>query len=167
MSFDSHFLLHQNLLNEVGLIQKKLIKNSLSLSIAESCTGGFLSSCFTSFSGASDYFKGSLITYSNEAKIKFLDINKNDIDKYGVASKYIVELMVKNIQKKYDTDFSLATTGYIDGRGNKFTGFKEHDNYAWIAISNRDFIYSKRIVLNSNRIENIHIVSLSAFDGCC
>ena len=48
----------------------------MTLSIAESCTGGFLSSCFTSFSGASDYFKGSLITYSNEAKIKFLDINK-------------------------------------------------------------------------------------------
>ena len=72
--------------------------------------------------------------------------------------------MVKNIQKKYNTDFSLATTGYVDGVGDKFTDCKDLHNYAWIAVSNRDFIYSKRLVLNSNRAENIHIVSLAALD---
>ena len=135
----------------------QMINNKQTLSIAESCTGGFLSSCFTSKKGASNYFVGSVVAYSNHIKESILDVNKIDILDFGVVSQPVVELMAKNIRKKYKTDFGLATTGYVD---IFYDGVNHHsDLYAWIAISSDSFLKSEYISLEKSRLENISVVS--------
>ena len=164
MSSFSNFL-DQNVLEIIEFLHGELIKKSFNISIAESCTGGFLSSCFTSYSGASSYFKGSIVAYNNELKVKFLNINQKDISQYGVASQAIVELMARNIQKKFNTNFGLATTGYVDGFSNLPLDDKNDiENYAWIAIATEKAVCSKRLVLNGDRVNNISVVSLAMLE---
>ena len=83
----------------MNTIVKKLIKNKLKISFAESCTGGLLSSSITSISGASKVFSLGLITYSNQSKIKILKVSKNIINKYGAVSSECCSAMVKNLAK--------------------------------------------------------------------
>lgn len=157
--------LDQNLLDVINFTHSNLIKKSLTISLAESCTGGFLASCFTSNSGASNYFKGSMVLYSNDLKVKFLDIAEKDIHKYGVASQSVVELMARNIQKKFNTNFGLATTGYVDGVSNQsFDHQNNVQNYVWVAISTKQSVYSKRLVLHGDRLNNIYLVSLTILE---
>ena len=80
-------------------LHKKLIDKKLTISIAESCTGGLLSNNLTKLANSSKYFQMGLITYSNEAKIKILKVNKNIIKKYGAVSKECCEAMVRNLSK--------------------------------------------------------------------
>ena len=89
-----------------------LLEYEMTVSAAESCTGGFVSHCLTSKKRASNYFKGAVIAYDNEIKKKFLKISQCEINKYGVVSKYVAELMAKNVAKKFNTDFAISTTGY-------------------------------------------------------
>ena len=80
---------------------KILTKKKLKIALAESCTGGMLASEITSVSGASKVFGIGLVTYSNQAKISILKINKNIIQKYGAVSPQCCEAMVKNLSKKF------------------------------------------------------------------
>ncbi len=138
-------------------IISQLLNSQLTISVAESCTGGFVSHCFTSKKRASDYFKGAIIAYNNDIKNKFLDINESIINEHGVVSQNVAELMAINIRKKYITNFGLATTGYVDVY---FDGDKEcSDLYAWVSVSGSDFVKSKSIFLSKKRIENISIVT--------
>ena len=78
---------------------KKLLKRNITISIAESCTGGILSSKFISEAGISKIFNMGLITYSNKAKSNLLKISQHQIKKYGSVSHQTAMLMVKNLQK--------------------------------------------------------------------
>ena len=83
----------------IDKLHKKLIKTKTTISIAESCTGGLLSSKLTTLSGSSKYFKMGLITYSNNAKINILNVNKKVIDRYGAVSQECCRSMVENLSK--------------------------------------------------------------------
>jgi|TARA_B100001093_G_scaffold233280_1_gene223679 PncC family amidohydrolase len=96
---------------------KILIKKKLKISFAESCTGGQLTSSITSISGASKIFNLGLITYSNQAKIKFLNINKNIITKYGAVSHECCLAMVNNLSKISKANINVAITGIAGPRG--------------------------------------------------
>ncbi|MDB9815531.1 CinA family protein, partial [Candidatus Pelagibacter sp.] len=69
----------------IQLLHKKLIKKKLTVSVAESCTGGLLAYNLTTLANSSKYFQVGLTTYSNQAKIKILKVNKNIIKKYGAV----------------------------------------------------------------------------------
>ena len=97
-------------------IVNKLIKKKLTISTAESCTGGLLSSAITSVAGSSKVFKLGLVTYSNRSKIKVLKVLKNIIRKYGAVSEQVCFAMVKNLSKISKTNISLSITG-IAGPG--------------------------------------------------
>ena len=97
-------------------IVKKLIKKKIKISIAESCTGGLLSSAITSVSGSSKIFTLGLVAYSNQSKIKVLKVSKKIIKKYGAVSKQVCLAMVKNIAKIGKTNISISVTG-IAGPG--------------------------------------------------
>ena len=86
-------------------IVKKLSKKKLKISFAESCTGGMLASSITSISGSSNVFNLGLITYSNQAKIKVLKVNKNIIKKYGAVSPECCRAMVTNLSKIFLVSF--------------------------------------------------------------
>ena len=100
----------------VSLI-KKLIKKKLKISFAESCTGGMLASKITSISGSSKVFSLGLITYSNQAKIKILKINKNIISKYGAVSFECCKAMVVNLSKISKANINISITGIAGPNG--------------------------------------------------
>ena len=96
---------------------KILIKKKLKISFAESCTGGLLASSITSISGASKIFNLGLITYSNQAKIKFLKVNKNIIKKYGAVSHECCLAMVNNLSKISKANINVSITGIAGPKG--------------------------------------------------
>ena len=96
---------------------KKLIKKKLKISFVESCTGGLLASSITSISGASKIFNLGFITYSNEAKIKILKVNKNIIKKYGAVSAECCKAMVLNLSKISKTNINVSITGIAGPNG--------------------------------------------------
>ncbi len=97
-----------------------LTKKKLKLSVAESCTGGLLASSITSISGASKVFNLGLVTYSNEAKIKVLKINKNIIKKYGAVSHECCLAMANNLSKLSKANINVSITGVAGpGGGTK------------------------------------------------
>jgi len=99
------------------IIIKKLLKRNISISIAESFTGGLLSSKFTSVAGISNIFNMGLITYSNKSKSSLLKISKNDLKKYGAVSHQTASLMVTNLQKLTKSKLCISTTGIAGPSG--------------------------------------------------
>tara|TARA_Y100000022_G_C13004515_1_gene263864 strand:- start:19 stop:480 length:462 start_codon:yes stop_codon:yes gene_type:complete len=96
---------------------KKLIKKKLKISLAESCTGGLLASSITSIDGSSKIFNLGLVTYSNQAKIKLLKINKNIIKKYGAVSHECCLAMVNNLSKISKANINVSITGIAGPMG--------------------------------------------------
>ena len=100
----------------IQLLHKKLIKKKLSISVAESCTGGLLAHNLTKLANSSKYFQMGLTTYSNQAKIKILKVNKNIIKKYGAVSHECCKAMVRNLSKISKSKINISITG-IAGPG--------------------------------------------------
>ena len=100
----------------IELLHGKLIKKKLTVSVAESCTGGLLAHNFTKLANSSKYFKMGLTTYSNQAKIMILKVNKNIIQKHGAVSKECCKAMVQNLSKISMSKINVSITG-IAGPG--------------------------------------------------
>jgi len=98
-------------------IVKFLYKKRLKISLAESCTGGLLSSTITSISGSSKVFTLGLVTYSNQAKINILKVPKKIIIKNGSVSYETCLSMAKNLSKISKTDISVSITGVAGPKG--------------------------------------------------
>ena len=98
-------------------IVKLLTKKKLTLSFAESCTGGLLASSITSISGSSKVFNMGLVTYSNNAKVKLLQVPKKTITKYGAVSHETCLSMVKNLSKISKANISISITGVAGPNG--------------------------------------------------
>ena len=96
---------------------KILTKKKLKIAFAESCTGGMLASEITSISGASKVFGLGLVTYSNQAKITVLKVNKSIIQKYGAVSAECCEAMVKNLSKISKAQINVSITGIAGPNG--------------------------------------------------
>ena len=97
----------------VSLLKRKKLK----IAVAESCTGGLLSSAITSVSGSSKVFTLGLIAYSNQSKIKVLKVPKNIIRKYGSVSEPVCLAMVKNVSRIGKTNMSVSITGIAGPSG--------------------------------------------------
>ena len=96
---------------------KILTKKKLKVSFAESCTGGLLASSVTSISGASKVFNLGLVTYSNQAKINILKVNKNIIKRYGSVSHECCSAMVDNLSKISNANINVSITGIAGPKG--------------------------------------------------
>ena len=139
-------------------LHKKLIKKKTTISIAESCTGGSLSSKLTSLSGSSKYFKMGLITYSNNAKINILNVNKKVIDRYGAVSQECCRSMVENLSKLSKSKINVSITGVAGPKGgtiNKpvglvFIGIKKGNK---IFIIKNLFGKKKRSIIQNNTVK--------------
>ena len=104
----------------IQLLHKKLIKKKLTISVAESCTGGLLAHNLTKLPNSSKYFQMGLTTYSNQAKIKILKVNKDIIRKYGAVSHECCKAMVQNLSKISKSKINVAITGIAGpGGGSK------------------------------------------------
>lgn len=99
------------------LAGKILVASNKTLSIAESCTGGLLSSLLTDVSGSSAYIHANFVTYANEAKVKYLNVSEETLEKYGAVSVQTAGEMVKGLLEKTGSDYALVTTGIAGPTG--------------------------------------------------
>ncbi len=107
--------------DNVKVLADFLTQHKLTISVAESCTGGNLASTLTSLSGASVYFDCGFVTYSNKAKRDLLSVNKDTITKYGAVSEHVALEMVKGVIKNSGSDFAVAITGIAGPSGGTTT----------------------------------------------
>tara|TARA_B100001057_G_scaffold485611_1_gene565550 strand:- start:1163 stop:1621 length:459 start_codon:yes stop_codon:yes gene_type:complete len=144
---------------------KKLTKKKFKISFAESCTGGMLANIITSKSGASKIFNLGLITYSDQAKIKILKINKNLIKKYGAVSPECCKAMVVNLSKISKADINVSITGIAGPKGGSkdkpvglvYIGVKKGNK---IIISKNLFKSKSRISIQKKTVKKaIKIIS--------
>ncbi len=112
----------RKLLEDIGNL---LRKKDLTVSVAESCTGGLIGSFLTSVPGSSDYFKGGVIAYSNEIKTEILSVSPQTIKKFGAVSRETVREMARGVKELLKTDIGLSSSGIAGptgGGGNKPVG---------------------------------------------
>ncbi len=110
------FFIIKNIISVLFLKREKkiasiLLRNALTVSTAESCTGGLISSRLTDVSGSSAYVMQNFVTYANSAKIQLLNVNSKTIDKYGVVSEEVALEMAEGLLKKYNCNIAVSTTG--------------------------------------------------------
>ncbi len=133
-------------------IGKILKSKGLTISTAESCTGGALAALFTENPGSSDYFKGGVVAYSNEVKINLLDIDEELILIHGAVSREVVEKMALHACKLMKTDLAVATSG-IAGPGG---GTPEKPvGTVWVAVACQGSVVSQLYNFGSDRDRNI------------
>ena len=111
------FIISEGELNLPQILFDLLSKHNKTLSIAESCTGGFLGKEITEISGISQYFMGGFITYSNDSKINLLNVNKETIEKYGAVSNQTACEMALNVRRIFNTDYGISITGIAGPTG--------------------------------------------------
>ncbi len=134
------------------VVSQKILSQNRTLSVAESCTGGSLSSRIVSLAGSSQLYKGGVVAYSNQAKIDILGVDPLIIEKYGAVSRECAEQMALTVKKRYDTYYSVATTGIAGpggGTADKPVGT------VWIAVAAGNSVYSKQSVATGDRQRNI------------
>ncbi len=128
-----------------------LKQKKLTIATAESCTGGLVAHNLTNISGSSDYFIDGIVSYSNDAKIKLLDVPEDLLKKYGAVSKEVAESMAYNIRKISNVDIGLSTTGIAGPTG----GTKDKPiGLVYIGISSTKKTIVKKFLFNGNRIQN-------------
>ena len=137
---------------KIKKIIQRFIKKKLSISVAESCTGGMLSSSITSISGASKIFNIGLVTYSNLAKIKLLKVSSSNIKRYGAVSEKCCLKMVEGLSRLSKSKINISITGIAGPKGgskNKPVGL------VYIGIKKgKKISINKYLFKNKNR-ENI------------
>ena len=140
-------------------LHKKLIKKNLTISVAESCTGGLLAYNLTKLANSSKYFKIGLTTYSNQAKIKILKVNKNIIQKYGAVSNQCCKAMVQNLSNISKSKINISITG-IAGPGG---GSKEKPvGLVYIGIKRGKTLFIKENMFKSKNRNLIQKSTVSA-----
>ncbi|NBB88799.1 MAG: competence/damage-inducible protein A [Bacteroidetes bacterium] len=142
-------------------VQNGMVEKNLTLATAESCTGGNVAREITSNPGASAYFVGGLIPYSNSMKEKFLDVPREVIEKHGAVSEETVRAMVSGAIRNFGVDIAVATSG-IAGPGG---GTPEKPvGTVWLACGNSEQIITKCLQLSKNRSLNIEYSTIWALN---
>lgn len=143
------------------VIGKMLEERGLTLSTAESCTGGYLAHKITSVSGSSKYFIGSIIAYSNEVKMRQLGVQPETLEQHGAVSEKTVIEMVKGAIKLLETDIAIAVSGVAGPTG----GTPEKPvGTVWLAVGNAEVVKTQVLHIGKDRIKNIQYSAVKALD---
>ncbi len=140
---------------------RMLRERGLSLGTAESCSGGYIAHSITTVPGSSDYFKGSVVAYSNEVKMNLLGVNSETLEREGAVSEATVSQMVRGALASLKCDVALSISG-IAGPGG---GTPEKPvGTIWLAVGNKDHVKTLRIHIGKKRILNIKYSSVIALN---
>lgn len=142
-------------------IARDLLKNGKTIAIAESCTGGYISHLFTQMAGSSNYFMGSVVSYSNNMKMDALEVSPAIIQQHGAVSRETVEQMAAGIRKLGKADFGLATSGIMGpggGSDQKPVGF------VCVGFSSAEKTISTTFQFRFDRRRNIELTAVNALD---
>ncbi|HUS85995.1 MAG TPA: competence/damage-inducible protein A [Bacteroidales bacterium] len=140
----------------------RLLKaKSMTISTAESCTGGNIAHMITSVPGSSSWFTGSVVAYDNRIKISELSVTEEDIASYGAVSENIVKQMASGIRKKYGTDWGVATSGIAGPDGGTVD---KPVGTVWIAVASEKSVITRKYTFGDHREINIRRASLAALN---
>jgi nicotinamide-nucleotide amidase len=142
-------------------IGKMLRDRKLTLSMAESCTGGYLSHLITSVPGCSDYFLGSMVPYAYEIKMRQLGVKPEVLEKYGAVSEPTIIEMANIVRAKFNTDIGVATSG-IAGPGGATP--EKPVGMVWIAYSDKHHTVTKKLQISNDRAINIKMASAAVLN---
>lgn len=138
-----------------------LKEKHLTISVAESCTGGYLAHLFTSVAGSSVYFIGSMTSYDTLVKINHLGVREQDIEQHSVVSEAVAIQMAEGIRRLLGTDIGLSTTGIAGPDG----GDEHHPiGTVWIGYADAQKSFALRYVFEKDRLRNIQRAALMAMD---
>ncbi|WP_035053876.1 competence/damage-inducible protein A [Carnobacterium pleistocenium] len=145
----------------VNVVADLLKEQKMTLTAAESLTGGAFQSCMTSVSGASDYFKGGIVTYSNEVKTAILGVSKKTIEKFGAVSAECSIEMAKNAQQMFNTNIALSFTGVAGPSRLE----KKEVGTVWIGVAIKgETAFAKEYHLGKGRDSNREKSIMSGLD---
>lgn len=144
-----------------GITGNMLAEKKLTLSTAESCTGGYIAHLITSVPGSSRYYKGSCIAYSNDIKISELNIDLYILEQFGAVSEQVVKEMALSARKKFNTDFVIATSGIAGPTGGTI---EKPVGTTWIAIASPEKVTTYQYLFGDNRERNIRRTSMQALN---
>ncbi len=139
------------------ILAEILSERKLTISTAESCTGGELAKMITSVSGSSKYFLGGMVAYATEKKINILNVSKETVDQFTVVSEQVAQEMAKGCQQLFDTDISLSTTG-VAGPGKGEDGKEVGTVFYTIRIGDQE-VTSRLYMPHLERIDFMNFVS--------
>lgn len=144
-----------------SVLGKLLIANNNTIGTVESCTAGAISKSIVSVAGSSAYFQGSFLTYSNELKKKLVNVTSESLDNYGAVSREVIEQMAINGREILGVDWCISTSGVAGPDG----GTDEKPvGTIWIAIANKENVFSKQFNFGNNRERNIEMAVLTALN---
>ena len=144
-----------------SVIGRLLRNKGMTLSTAESCTGGNIAQLITSIAGSSDYFKGSVVAYANEIKEEFLGVHHQVLVEHGAVSEQTVIAMAEGIRKRFSTDYSIAVSGIAGPTG----GTEEKPvGTTWIAVATPTETIARKFLFGDHRGRNIRKASVAALN---
>ncbi len=168
---DSYFNELKSLVNEYMVtdvddsmpvfIGKLLKSKNKTVSTAESCTGGYIAHLITSVAGSSDYFAGSIVSYSNDVKKKMLNVSEATLNNFGAVSEETVTEMLKGLLEKFNTDYGIAVSGIMGpggGTEDKPVGT------VWVAVGNSENHLCQKFNLRFSRERNIEVTVIMALN---
>lgn len=142
-------------------VGKKLLDKKLSIAVAESCTGGYLSHMITSVPGSSSYFLGSIIPYDYAIKMRQLGVKPETLEQYGAVSEETIREMASLVRAKFNTDIGVATSG-IAGPGGATP--EKPVGTVWIAYSDKHQTVTRKLQLSKERLLNIKMASIAVLN---
>jgi nicotinamide-nucleotide amidase len=143
------------------VVGQMLVQRHATLSVAESCTGGYLAHQFTQHAGSSAYFQGGIISYANEVKVNQLGVLQEILNFEGAVSESCVKAMAVGARKQLGSTYALATSGIAGpdgGTEDKPVGT------IWIALAHPDGVIARKLTQGGTRIQNIHLSSLTSIN---
>nr|MBC7612793.1 competence/damage-inducible protein A [Pseudopedobacter sp.] len=135
--------------------------NKLTLSVAESCTGGFISQLITQHPGCSSVFTGGGIVYSYELKTKLLGVKKETLEKFGAVSEETITEMVIGALTNFNSDYAIAVSGIAGPDGGMLD---KPVGTVWIGVGNREKTVVKKFNFGNKRLQNIERSSIAALN---
>jgi nicotinamide-nucleotide amidase len=128
-------------------VVKRLVKKKVTLSVAESITGGGLAAAITEVAGSSKVFLGGVIAYADEIKINQLDVDAKTIKKFTAVSEEVAKEMAIGVRKKFNSDYAIATTG-VAGPGK---AYGQKAGTVWVAIASKKEVFAIALALSGSR----------------
>jgi len=138
----------ENLASEIGIM---LRQKGLTLGFVESATGGLISKLITDVPNSSDYYKGSIISYSNQVKVDLAGVRQETLDKFGAVSPQVAEEMAQGGRKALDVDVCLSDTGIAGPGGATET---KPVGLFYLGLSHKGGTFARKLILNGSREQN-------------
>jgi nicotinamide-nucleotide amidase len=143
------------------IVGRLLREKHMSLSTAESCTGGYLAHMITSVPGASEYFQGAVIAYSNKVKHTFLGVLEESLRQFGAVSEQVVKEMAQGARQRFNTDFALSISGIAGPDGGTI---EKPVGTVWIAVASKTVTLAQKFMFGEHRGRNIQRAALAGLN---